>query len=190
MRDDEQARADVTLDHADVSLIGEVAEDTVEKFLDELGKAPTDAPAVIVEVTTPGGDAELARRLVLDITRARKRFKRLVFVGKTQVYSAGVTIMSAFPKRDRFLDRECCLLIHCRQLDKTVEISGAMRSSLPKVEALVEQMRTGLELEENNFRRLIEGSDVQLDELLGKAVNNWYLSAEQAHRRGLVEALL
>ena len=33
-------------------------------------------------------------------------------------------------------------------------------------------------------------SDVSLQELLKKAVNNWYLTAEQAHGRGLVAALL
>lgn len=190
MRDDEQRRADVSLDHAHVSLLGEVSDTTVRQFLDQLAKAPTDEPAVIVEVTTPGGDAELARRLVLDIGIARKRMRRLVFVGKTQVYSAGITIMSAFPKQDRFLSRDCSLLIHCRQLDESVEISGAMRSNLPKVRALVEQLETGLKLEEEDFRRLIEGSDVELGELLGKAVTNWYLPAAEAHRRGLVADLL
>jgi ATP-dependent protease ClpP protease subunit len=190
MRDDEQRRADVSLDHAHVSLLGEVSDTTVRQFLDQLAKAPTDEPAVIVEVTTPGGDAELARRLVLDIGIARKRMRRLVFVGKTQVYSAGITIMSAFPKQDRFLSRDCSLLIHCRQLDESVEISGAMRSNLPKARALVEQLETGLKLEEEDFRRLIEGSDVELGELLGKAVTNWYLPAAEAHRRGLVADLL
>jgi ATP-dependent protease ClpP protease subunit len=189
MRDD-QRRADVTLDHAHVSLVGEVSEATAHQFLDQLAKAPKDERTVIVEVTTPGGDAELARRLVLDIAIARKRFRRLVFVGKTQVYSAGITIMSAFPKEDRFLSRDCSLLIHCRQLEKSVEISGAMRSSLPKVRALVEQIETSLELEEEDFRRLIEGSDIKLEELLGKAVSNWYLPAEEAHRRGLIAELL
>jgi hypothetical protein len=58
------------------------------------------------------------------------------------------------------------------------------------VKALVEQIETALKLEEANFRELIEGSDVGIDELLQKAPFNWYLSAEEAHRRGLVHALL
>ena len=190
MRDEEGRRSEVTLDHAHVSLVGELLDETAKDFLDQLHMAPTDEPVTIVEVTTVGGDAELARRIVLDIDTLRGRFERLVFVGKTQVYSAGVTITSAFLKADRYLSREASLLTHCRQLDTTVEISGAMRSSLPKVEALVEQLQTGLKLEEENFRRLIEGSDIGMDELLSKAVNNWYLTAEEAHERGLVEALL
>lgn len=190
MRDDDQRRADVVLDHADVSLLGELTEDAAAKFLQQLADAPTDAPAAIIEVTTPGGDAELARRLVLDLEIQRERFRRLVFVGKTQVYSAGVTVMSAFAKADRYLSRDCSLLIHCRQLDTSVEISGAMRSSLPKVQALLEQLQTGLKLEEEGFRRLIEGSDIELDELLKRAVNNWYLTAQDALERGLVAELL
>jgi ATP-dependent protease ClpP protease subunit len=190
MRDDEQRRADVTLDRADVWLLGELVEASAADFLEQLKKAPTDRATTIVEVTTPGGDAELARRLVLEIEIRRKHFRRLVFVGKTQIYSAGVTIMSAFPKQDRYLSRDASLLIHCRQLDKTVEISGAMRSSLPKVQALLEQLETSIELEKNNFLKLIEGSDISLDELLEKAVNNWYLTAEEAQRRGLVVDLL
>lgn len=190
MRDDEQRRADVTLDRADVWLLGELVEASAADFLEQLKKAPTDCATTIVEVTTPGGDAELARRLVLEIEIRRKHFRRLVFVGKTQIYSAGVTIMSAFPKQDRYLSRDASLLIHCRQLDKTVEISGAMRSSLPKVQALLEQLETSIELEKNNFLKLIEGSDISLDELLEKAVNNWYLTAEEALRRGLVVDLL
>ena len=189
MRDEERPKQEVTLDHAHVSLIGEVTDVTARDFLNDLDKAPNDE-TVIVEVTTVGGDAELARRLVLDINVRRKSFKRIVFVGKTQVYSAGVTIMSAFPKADRYLSRDASMLIHCRQLDQTVKISGPMRSSLPKVKALVEQIETALKLEEANFRELIEGSDISIDELLQKAPFNWYLSAEEAHRRGLVHALL
>jgi ATP-dependent protease ClpP protease subunit len=190
LRDDDGRRSEVTLDHVHVSLVGELLDESAKDFLDQLHKAPTDEPLAIVEVTTVGGDAELARRIVLDIDTFRGRFKRLLFVGKTQVYSAGVTIMSAFPKADRYLSRDASLLINCRQLDKTVEISGAMRSSLPKVEALVEQLQTGLKLEEENFKHLIEGSDISMEELLSKAVNNWYLTAEEAQGRGLVAALL
>ena len=52
------------------------------------------------------------------------------------------------------------------------------------------QLETGVALEEDNFRRLIEGSDVTMDELLEKALYNWYVPAEEACKRGLAAGLL
>jgi hypothetical protein len=82
------------------------------------------------------------------------------------------------------------LLIHGRQLEKSVEISGPMRASLAKVQALREQIKVGLKHEDENFRRLIDGCDIGMDELCEKALHNWYLPADEALERGLVAGLL
>jgi hypothetical protein len=191
MADGERAREDVTLDPAHASLLGELTEDRAADFLSQLAELPRNAATLVVAVTTNGGDAELARRVMLEIDVIRQRLgRRLVFVGKTQVHSAGVTIMSAFPKRDRYLSRDTTLLIHSRQLEKSVELAGPIVLSMPRIRALLAEMELGLGLEEQSFERLIEGSDIGLDELLRRAPENWYLTAEEAHRRGLVEALL
>lgn len=174
-----------------VRLLGEVTAETVESFLGQLADAPRDDPVIAVETSTLGGDAELARRLVLEIGLARERLgKRLVFLGKTAVYSAGVTLMSAFPRADRYLTRDAVLLIHGRQLEKTIEVSGPMRASLPKLRAACARVELGLRLEEETFRRLIEGSDIGLEELCAKALHNWYVPADEALERGLVAALV
>ncbi len=81
-------------------------------------------------------------------------------------------------------------MIHCRKLDKTVELSGPIRSSLPLVEALKAQIETGIALEERNFRRLIDGSDVSLDEVFERALYNWYLDSAAALDRGLVAGVI
>jgi len=191
MADGEPAREDVTLDHAHASLLGELTEDRAADFLRQLAELPKNAATLIVAVTTNGGDAELARRVMLEIDVVRQRLgRRLVFVGKTQVHSAGVTIMSAFPKRDRYLSRDATLLIHSRQLEKNVELAGPMVLSMPRIKALLAEMELGLGLEEQSFERLIEGSDIGMDELRRRAPENWYLTAEEAYRRGLVHALL
>ena len=98
--------------------------------------------------------------------------------------------MAAFPREDRFLTSDAMLLIHCRQLDRTLEISGPMRASIPEIEALCHQMKTGIEVEKRNFARLIEGSDVTMDELLEKALYNWYVPAEEARERGLIGGIV
>jgi ATP-dependent protease ClpP protease subunit len=192
MAREDAARLPAGILEAQVSLLGEVTETMACSLVEQLGRVEAGEDPVTVEITTLGGDAEMARRMVLEIDLARARLKprRLVFLGKTTVYSAGVTLMSAFPREDRFLSRDAMLLIHCRQLDKTVEIAGPMRSSLPQVRSLCHQIELGLELEEANFRRLIEGSDVSLDELLEKALCNWYVPAADAVKRGLVAGLV
>ena len=177
---------------AQVSLMGEVTEDMACSLVEQLAEVEAGDEPITFEISTLGGDAEFARRMVLEVDLARERLKprRLVFLGKTVVYSAGVTLMSAFPREDRFLTSDATLLIHCRQLDKTVEISGPMRSSLPQVRSLCHQIELGLEREEANFRRLIEGSDVGMDELLGKALCNWYVPAAEALERGLIAGVV
>jgi ATP-dependent protease ClpP protease subunit len=172
-------------------LVGDVDSSMVEKFLDRLREAEAAGGDIALELTTLGGDQELARRIVLEIEDARRRMSgRFLFLGKTVVYSAGVTIMSAFPRADRWLSRDAMLMIHGRKLDKRVEVSGPMRASLPQIEALRAQIKTAINLEEENFRRLIEGSNIDLDELLENALGNWYLTAKEAFERGLVAGVL
>ena len=188
MADAERAREDVTLDHAHACLLGELTEDRAAEFLRQLAELPQNAATLVVAVTTNGGDAELARRIVLEVGLVRKRLgRRLVFVGKTQVHSAGVTIMSAFPRRDRYLSRDTTLLIHSRQLEKSVDVAGPMALSLPRIKALLAEMER---LEQEGFAGLIEGSDIGMDELQRRAPESWYMTADEALRRGLVQALL
>lgn len=190
-REEPAASIPAAIRNPQISLIGEVTDQTAQLLRDRLAKPDGTGP-VTIEMTTLGGDAEMARRMVLEIDSARARLKqrRLLFLGKTIVYSAGTTVMAAFPREDRFLTRDATLLIHCRQLDKTLEIDGPIRASVPKIEALLHQMKTGIGLEVANFERLIEGSDIGMDELLDKALYNWYLTAEQALKRGLVAGLI
>ena len=175
-----------------ISLLGEVLEEMVDAFLAQLAEAEKGNGDIALQITTPGGDAELGRRLVLEIQDARKRLgdRRFLFLGKTQVYSAGVTLMSAFPCRDRYLTRDAVLLIHGRQLEETIEISGPMRSSLTRIRALQEQIEVGLRHDEENFRRLIDDCDITMEELCQKALHNWYLPADQALERGLVAGVI
>jgi hypothetical protein len=191
-RDDRKRTAPSITDTADLSLVGTVDEAMACKLCDALAQADdSDAPYTI-DMTTLGGDPEMARRMMVEIDAARARLKnrRYVFIGKTVVYSAGVTFMAAFPTQDRYLNADSTLLIHCRQLDQTIELDGPIRASIPKMEAMIHQLETGVALEEDNFRRLIEGSDVSMDELLEKALYNWYVPAKEACDRGLVADLL
>lgn len=189
---DSDTRLPDCLLHPKIRLLGEVNEGMVEALISGLAEHEADQGEIAIEITTGGGDAELGRRLVLEIELARRRLAgcRLLFLGKTQVQSAGLTLMSAFPRRDRYLTSDTMLLVHSRQLPVNIELSGPMRSSLPEVIALKEQLELGIRLEEENFRRLIEGSDIHLDEICSRALAGWYMTAEEALKRGLVGGIL
>ena len=191
-RDDRKRDApDITLP-ADISLVGPVDVAMAEKLRDGLlGAAGGEGPLTI-DMTTLGGDPEMARRMIVEVDAARQRMlgRRIVFIGKTVVYSAGCTFMAAFPREDRYLTPVATLLIHCRQLCKTMQLDGPIRSSIPILQAMIHQLETGIEQEEDNFRRLVEGSEVPMEELLEKALYNWYVPADEACRRGLVAEII
>ncbi len=174
-----------------LSILGEIDAPKVEKLIGGLRQLESGAEPVAIEVCTVGGDAEIARHAVLEIQATRARLgRRLLFLGKTTVYSAGITIMSAFPREDRYLTADTSLMIHCRQLEKTAELDGPIRSSLPLVESLRHQIEAGIAIEEDNFERLIEGSEVSLDQLFERALCNWYLTASEACELRLAEAVV
>jgi ATP-dependent protease ClpP protease subunit len=191
-RDDDKAPPELlkALSAPQISLVGEIDESSVEKFLDQLASAEKAGGDIALELTTLGGDAEMARRLVLEISAARSRLPgRFVFLGKTVIYSAGITIMSAFPRRDRWITDDTMLMIHCRKLEKTLELSGPIRTSIPKIEAMLHQLKVGLNQEDKNFPRLIEGSNIGIEEVWDRALHNWYLDADEALKRGLVAGI-
>lgn len=189
-RDEAPKNPPEVLARPQISLVGDIDKYSVERFLDQLARAEKAGGDVALEVTTEGGDPEMARRIVLEIGNARARLNGgFHFLGKTVVYSAGITIMSAFTCRDRWLADDTMLMIHGRKLDKTVELSGPIRASLPMVEALRAQIETAIHLEEDGFLRLLDDCDIDIEELREKALHNWYLTATEARDRGLIAGI-
>ena len=174
-----------------VRLVGVVDYPLVRDFLRQLDELRDDEAEIAIEVTTPGGDADLARRLSQAVLQARERLDaRFLFLGVSQVHSAGISFMASFPREDRYLTRDAILLIHGRRLERTVELSGAVRGTLAQLRSLTSQVELGIELEEEGFRQLIEGSDIAFDEIVHHSRFNWYLRAQEALERGLVAGLV
>jgi ATP-dependent Clp protease, protease subunit len=174
-----------------VRLIGDVDYELARSLVRQLSDVSEDVEEVAIELTTPGGDADLARRMVheIDSWHASRR-SRLLFLGVSQVHSAGVTFMSAFPPENRYLTRDAILLIHGRRLERKIELSGPLRGTLAHLRSLTSQVELGIELEEEGFERLIQGSDIGFDEIVHHSRFNWYLRAQEAFERGLVAGLL
>lgn len=175
----------------DIQLWGSVDEAMLHNFQSQLANAPPGEEPIIIELMTLGGGAETGRRLALEVAIARQRLgRRLIFLGKTSVYSAGVTFMSGFPQADRFLSRDAVLLIHCRRMEMTLQLSGPLRANALRVRELTSEIEIGLKLEQAGFSDLIRGSQVSMEELMERAPTNWYVPAGEAAERGLVAGIV
>lgn len=172
-------------------LVGPVDDDFLRAFIERLEAAEEGEGPFVLELTTTGGDADVGRRISADLRLFRERTgRRTIVFGKSVVYSAGATILAGVPRQDRWLARETTLLIHCRSLNRTLELSGPLAVERPKLEALIAEIDVGLDVEEEGFRQFIAGSEVGLPELLERAQSGWYIDAEEAFRRGLVGGLV
>jgi ATP-dependent Clp protease protease subunit len=171
-----------------IRLYGKVDDQMLQSFLQQMAIAIDNGGPVLVEVTTTGGDAETGRRIATDIILARERFGLdMVFLGKSVVYSAGISIMSGFPREKRHLTRDCMLLVHERRLDKSLELKGAMRGMRVLVEDTLAEIESALAMERTAFGYLVEGSELSLDELMQRiGQSDWYIPCDEALRLGLV----
>jgi ATP-dependent protease ClpP protease subunit len=147
---------------------------------------------IAVELSTLGGDPEVARMMGEDV-----RFhsdlnpkRHFVFVGKAAIYSAGTTFMSFFARDNRYLTRGTRLMIHERKLNKQLNIDGPLTSCVANVKATLHEIEASIEIQNEGFENLIRGSSVSMDELLKKAPYNWYIEAQQAKELGLVRDVL
>ncbi len=168
-----------------IRIFGEIRDETLSSFLDQIDRVQEDH--VTVEVCTPGGDADVGRRIKEEIRILRGYCgKTLWFSGRTIVYSAGATIMSAFPTSHRFLSRDCIILVHERKLDKDLRFSSALSASEQDVDQLKSEIAIGKAIEQRGFRDLIEGSDVSFEQICDRARRNWYLTADEALRLKMI----
>lgn len=174
-----------------VSLHGAMDEGLLSAWLEALAKARTASGPLVLELATTGGDADVGRRIAGDVRLFREHTgRRTLFLGRTTVYSAGVTVMAGFGRGDRWLGRDATLLIHGRKLTKSLSLDGPLRAERAKAEAVLAEIDEGLRLEREGFEQLIEGSDVTLEEIERQTVGDWYLTAEAALERGLIAGLI
>jgi ATP-dependent protease ClpP protease subunit len=174
-----------------VLLAGPVDYEMYKDFRQKLAQAPA-AGLVVVELSTLGGDPEVARMMGEDI-----RFhsdiepdRRFVFLGKAAIYSAGATFMSFFAIANRYLTRGTRLMIHERKMEKMLHVTGPLTTCVPTVEALLNELRHSIAIQNEGFENLVRGSRVTMEEVLRRAPENWYLEAQEALDLGLVAGVL
>jgi ATP-dependent protease ClpP protease subunit len=173
----------------DICLLGSVNEQMLRSFLEQRGKLAKGDGPVVVELSSTGGEAETGRRLAQEL-RMLAASREVFFLGKSYVYSAGVTVMAAIPASHRFLTRDTVLLIHERRISKTLNLSGALRSAMAVVQDMVAELQIGMELERHGFEELVAGSKLRADDLIKKVMErDWYVKADEALSLKLVAGL-
>lgn len=173
-----------------VLLSGSVDYDMYETFRDQFDKATGDL--VIIELSTLGGDPEVARMMGEDIRYASEHSpdRRFVFLGKAAIYSAGTTFMSFFAKQNRYLTRGTRLMIHERKLSKTLQINGPLTTCIATVKATLHEIEASIDIQNEGFASLILGSSITMEEVLERAPCNWYIEANEALSLGLIQKVL
>lgn len=170
-------------------LVGTVDETMYAEFRNQLSAAPTDGPLVIA-LTTLGGNPEVARAMADDVRLLRDAGRTIYFLGKAAVYSAGATFMAGFPVANRFLTSNTTLMVHERQLTKTISLSGPLRSCTAQLRAALNEIEQSIVIEEQGFAQFVEGSRVEFEELQRKAPDNWYIPADEAKELELIAEVI
>ena len=170
-------------------LVGSVDEAMYDEFRNQLSAAPGDGPLTIA-ITTLGGNPEIARAMAADVRLIAETGRTLYFLGKAAVYSAGATFMAGFPIDCRFMTEGTSLLLHERQITRTINLSGPLRSCTAQLKAALNEIEHSITIEEDGFRAIVDGAEVEFEELREKAPDNWYITCEEAAERGLIAGVI
>jgi ATP-dependent protease ClpP protease subunit len=191
MTDDVQPLTAQDFDTPRILLAGPVDYEMYKTFREQLDQAaPTGL--VVVELSTLGGDPEVARMMGEDI-RFHSEInpeRRSVFLGKAAIYSAGATFMSFFATGNRYLTRGTRVMIHERKMEKVLRVTGPLTTCVASVEALLNEIKHSIAIQNEGFENLIRGSQVSMEEVLRRAPGNWYIEAQAALELGLIAGVL
>ncbi len=161
------------------------------KFREALASVPKEG-LVVLELSTLGGDPEVARMIGEDIRfhSDLKPDRRFAFLGKAAIYSAGTTLMSFFVRENRYLTRGARLMVHERKMSKELRIEGPLTTCIPALKATLHEIEESIKIQNEGFENLVRGSKVTLDEVIRRAPDNWYIEAAEAKNLGLIADVL
>ena len=138
-----------------ILLGGPVDYDMYKDFRSQLDASKKEG-LIVTELSTLGGDPEVARMMGEDIrfhseNSAKGRF---VFLGKAAIYSAGTTFMSFFSIENRYLTRGTRLMVHERKLDKQLHINGPLTTCVATVTATLHEIEASIRIQNEGFENL------------------------------------
>ena len=169
-----------------VALTGPFDRTMYASFREQLAAAPEQG-TLVVSLSTPGGDPEVARLMGDEIRLLREYSGReTLFLGKVAVQSAGTLFMAAFPADKRFLTRGTRLMIQESILARNVALTGPLDRCAASLKAALHEIEEAARIEEAGFRALVAGTRLPFEDLRARASDGWYIEAEEARSLGLV----
>lgn len=174
-----------------IVLTGVVDQLMYSNFRDQLNRCP-DQGLCVVELSTLGGDPEVARLMGEDVRFNSDLYpeRRIVFLGKAAIYSAGTTFMSFFARRNRYLTRGTRLMIHERLMSSQLALNGPLTTCIASVQAKLNELEASIAIQNEGFAHLVMGSKLTLEDVVQRATSNWYVDANEAAELGLIEAVI
>ena len=85
---------------------------------------------------------------------------------------------------------DAVLLVHERRLKKEVKFDGPMRNNIETAEELLAQFRNAQMIEKRDYAALSKGSNIDADEVIKRAMSNWYVTADEAKKLGFIEGIV
>lgn len=160
-------------------------------FRDRLLSAPGQG-LVVIELTTLGGNPEVARMMGEDIRfhNEHEPDRRFVLLGKAAIHCAGATFMGFFARHNRYLTRGTRLMIHERKLQGQVTLDGPLTMCAASPRAKLNEIEQSIRMHNEGFENLIAGSSVTMEQVLINAPGNWYIEASEANSLGLIEGVI
>ncbi len=175
----------------DLRLFGSVGDSMLGEFFRQQAEAKKEGP-IVVELSSNGGDADMGRRIAQELRLWQEKDGREVwFLGKTYLFSAGVTIMSAIPRERRFVTQDCEILIHERKMKKDIHLDSALRGCRSTILDVLAEIESGQRLERDGFALLVQGTNLTVDDIEKRVLEkDWYLTAKEALDVGIVGGIV
>ena len=132
-------------------------------FRDQLAQARKDVardqPMLLELTTTWSATPTTARRMGLDLTLGYGSASNAASSSSARASSIRPASPSwaTFACKDRYLTRDTELLIHERRLERTLQLSGALRSNLALLNDAIAEIESGQRLEREGFAQLVGG---------------------------------
>ena len=74
--------------------------------------------------------------------------------------------------------------------DWNERLNGPLKSCIAQLKAALNEIEHSIAIEEQGFRAIVDGADVEFEEVRDKAPDNWYIGCKEAAERGLIAGVI
>mgnify|MGYP003628017439 FL=1 len=175
-------------ENRNIPIVGEIDEDKLTEIMmyinllagDIFEEPPEDPKPMNLYVSTYGGSADDMFAIYDMVCKAKERtIVRTIAMGK--VMSAGLLVMASGTRGERYVGRNCRLMLH--------NVVSGGTGELPVLENEVKEIRRMQQAYSNALLHETNLTSAQLKRLFSRKVNV-YLNAEEAVKHGFADKIL